>query len=141
MKDIMLKITGTQIGLDSEEQQMEFITEGKLYERGGALYLVYDESDISGEAGCRTTLKYTENKVRLRRFGKHLGRQTVLEFEKGKRYNGLYTMEFGSLPMEILTNSLEGNISESGKGRIDIDYNISLRGLLEGRNKINIEIM
>ena len=57
MKNIMMKIIGTQVTADLEEDQLEFITEGKLYEKGDALYLIYDESEISGMPGCRTRLK------------------------------------------------------------------------------------
>ena len=57
MKDIMMRIIGTQFGEDREEEQMEFITEGKLYEKGEAMYLLYDETEISGMPGCKTRLK------------------------------------------------------------------------------------
>ena len=57
MKDIMLKITGRQMADKDDEDLMEFITEGKLYERGGSRYLIYDESEFSGFPGCKTTLK------------------------------------------------------------------------------------
>ena len=57
MRDITLKITGKQCYGNHEEEQMEFVTDGKLYVRGDAVYVVYDESDVSGMAGCKTTLK------------------------------------------------------------------------------------
>ena len=53
MKDITLKITGKQYSADQEEDQMEFITEGKLYEKNGALYLIYEESEFSGMPGLK----------------------------------------------------------------------------------------
>ena len=43
--------------------------------------------------------------------------------------------------MEVLTNKLENTLSEQGDGHIDIDYSISLKGLMEGRNKLNITLM
>ena len=39
MKDIMLRIVGKQYAGEEAEEQMEFVTEGKLYERNGATYL------------------------------------------------------------------------------------------------------
>ena len=42
MKDITLKIVGKQIYKDVEEEQIEFVTEGKLYEKGDSLYLIYE---------------------------------------------------------------------------------------------------
>ena len=42
MKDIMLKIVGRQVTNDgtgpSDEQVMEFVTEGQLFERNGSTY-------------------------------------------------------------------------------------------------------
>ena len=60
MKDIMLRIVSKQYAGEEAEEQMEFVTEGKLYERNGATYLVYEESDFSGFPGCKTSLKLKE---------------------------------------------------------------------------------
>ncbi len=44
--------------------------------------------------------------------------------------------------MEVLTNSVtDYQPDEEGRGRLSIDYNVSLRGLAESRNKLDIEIM
>ena len=48
MKDITLKIIGKQSYDDMEEEQMEFVTDGRLYVRGGSAYIIYDESEVSG---------------------------------------------------------------------------------------------
>ena len=40
MKDIMLKITGRQFEGNKPQDKMEFVTEGKMYERGGALPVI-----------------------------------------------------------------------------------------------------
>ena len=56
-------------------------------------------------------------------------------------YNGIYETPFGPVEIEILTNELESTLSEEGGGQIDIDYSISLKGLSEGRNKLNITLM
>ena len=134
MKEVMIRITGQQVTKEAGEDIMEFVTEAKIYSRGGALYLVYDESELSGIPGCRTRLKLKDGKLQLKRFGE-------LSFEKGKRYNGVYETPFGPVEIEILTNELESTLSEEGGGQIDIDYSISLKGLSEGRNKLNITLM
>lgn len=48
MKDITLKITGKQSYADKEEVQMEFVTEGRFYLRDDSVYVIYDESELSG---------------------------------------------------------------------------------------------
>lgn len=142
MKDIMLKIIGKQVTIESEEDQLEFVTEGKYYEKGDSVYLVYDESQFSGMEGCTTSLKITGEKIRMKRYGNSIGLDTEIEFEKGKRFKGYYDTPYGSVEMEVLTNEIENNIIRSeGSGYLNIDYHISLKGLSEGRSKLNIQII
>ena len=142
MKEIMLKIVGKQIMADVEEEQVELITEGRYYEKGDAVYLVYDESEFSGMEGCTTSLKITGDKIKMKRFGQLIGMDTEIEFEKGKRFKGYYDTPFGSVEMEVLTNDIVNTIKGSeGKGSLNIDYHISLRGLTEGRSKLDIQII
>ena len=119
---------------------MEFITEGKLYEKGDARYLVYDESEFSGLPGCKTTLKLTEDAVRMRRIGKAAGFSAEMVFEKGKRFNGRYQTPYGNLEMEVLTTDVVNNLSEEGYGNVDIDYRINFGGLSESHNCLKIEV-
>lgn len=143
MKDILLKIVGRQINRhDVEDDAIEFITEGKFYEKGNSVYLLYEESELSGMEGVTTSLKITGDKIRMKRFGDDIVIDTVIEFEKGKRFTGFYDTPFGSFEMEVMTNSIENNIDKMKiKGHLDIDYNISLKGVSEGRSLLNIQIM
>ncbi len=141
MKDIMIRIRGQQASDETGEDFMEFVTEAKLYKRGEAIYLIYEESELSGIPGCKTRLKLKNGEVQMKRFGQGVGSGNEIRFEKGKRYTGLYETPFGAIEMEVLTNKLENTLSEQGDGYIDIDYSISLKGLLEGRNRLNITLM
>ena len=138
----MLKIIGKQFVTGLEEEQLEFVTEGKYYEKGDSVYLVYDESEFSGMEGCTTSLEITGDKIKMQRFGEMIGMDTEIEFEKGKRFKGLYETPYGSVEMEVLTNEIVNNIEKTnGSGSLNIDYHISLRGLTEGRNKLDIQII
>jgi uncharacterized beta-barrel protein YwiB (DUF1934 family) len=146
MKNIMLKITGKTVkqkeDVESHEDIVEFVTEGKLYRRGATTYVSYMESELSGMEGCKTSLTISDKKVKMKRTGEPLGIPTVIEFEKGKRFKGLYDTPFGSVGMEVLTNSITNfPDKEDGKNHLSIDYNVSLRGVTESRNKLDIEIM
>ena len=141
MKDIILKIIGKQLTYEMEEVQMEFITEGQIYEQDETLFLVYDESEFSGMPGCKTKMEFTEGQIKMSRLGTGAEFETEIEFRKGKRYTGYYDTPFGAVEMEVLTNDIENNLSIDGKGSVNIDYQISLKGFTEGRNKLNIEVM
>jgi len=141
MKDIMLKITGKQHAGNTEEVQLEFVTEGKIFETDKTLCLIYEESDLSGTPGCMTMLEFEGGQIRLSRQGEGIGIDTEIEFQKGKRYTGYYDTPFGAIEMEVLTNNIESSLSAEGTGSVNIDYNISLKGLTEGRNSLNIEVV
>ncbi|MGN0659211.1 MAG: DUF1934 domain-containing protein [Emergencia sp.] len=140
MKDITLKITGRQMAGTEDEDQMEFITDGKLYDRGNSRYLVYEESEFSGFPGCKTTLKLTGNTIRMKRIGGGTGFGAEFVFEKGKRFSSRYQTPYGNLEMEVLTRDVVNNLSEDGFGDINIDYQVSLGGMAEGRNRLHIEV-
>ena len=126
---------------DMEEVQLEFITEGKIYEKDKSLFLVYDESEFSGMPGCTTELECAGDQIKMSRHGSGVGLDTEIEFRKGKRYTGYYDTPFGAIEMEVLTNDIENNLSAEGSGSVNIDYHISLKGFSEGRNRLNIEVM
>lgn len=141
MRDITLKIVGKQCFEDKEEDQMEFITDGRLYVRDGSVYMVYDESEVSGMVGCKTTLKIKGDSVKMRRIGQ-IGFNTELYFEKGKRFNSTYNTPYGPMDVEVLTSRVDNNLDmEELRGNIDIEYNVSLQGLAEGRNRLTIDVM
>ncbi len=141
MKEVMVRIKSMQVSREAGSDEMEFVTEAKLYKRNGALYLLYEESEISGMPGCRTRLRLRDDEVQMKRFGEGAGIGNELRFKKGSRYTGLYETPFGPIEMEVLTNDVASTISEEGTGQVDIDYEVSLKGLLEGRNRMNITLM
>jgi uncharacterized beta-barrel protein YwiB (DUF1934 family) len=138
MKDITLKIVGKQEFDGMEEENVEFITDGRLYKHNGDAVIVYDETEVTGIDGCKTTIRVKENAVKMRRNG--LG--TELYFEAGKRFNGMYHTPYGPVGIEVLTDYVKNDFDvASGRGLIDIGYQISLEGIAEGRNRITIRIM
>jgi uncharacterized beta-barrel protein YwiB (DUF1934 family) len=136
----MLKIIGRQITVNGSEDQVEFITEGRYHADNGMVMLQYDESDLSGMNGCTTSLKITGDKVKMERYGQAIGIDTSIEFEKGHKFKGFYETPFGSVKMEVLTNFVINKIEpENESGYLDIDYNVSLKGLSESRSSLKIQ--
>ena len=141
MRDITLKIVGKQCFDNKEEDQMEFITDGQLYVRDDSVYMIYDESEVSGMVGCKTTLKVKGDSVKMRRVGK-VGFGAELYFEEGKRFSSTYNTPYGPMDIEVLTSRVENNLNmDELKGNIDIEYNVSLEGMAEGRNRLTIDVM
>lgn len=141
MRDITLKIVGKQCYDGKEEDQMEFVTDGRLYVRDDSVYMIYDETEVSGMEGCKTTLKIKGDSVKMRRIGE-IGYNTELYFEKGKRFNSTYDTPYGPMDVEVLTSRVQNNLNmDELKGNIDIEYDVSLEGMAEGKNRLTIDIM
>ncbi|MBE6036048.1 MAG: DUF1934 domain-containing protein [Clostridiales bacterium] len=177
MKDILLRIVGSQGVGEKDGDQIEFVTEGHYTRKeDGSILLSYEETELSGMEGCTTHLEVAGNRVRMSRSGEPVPVDTIMEFEKGKRYNGLYETAYGAIDMEILTNDvlnklivhtsgeasaapLGADASPSGtsaaplgadivqapkgglSGSLHIDYHISLKGLGEVHNRLDVEIL
>ena len=138
MKEVALKIIGTQTLENDEKDTIEIMTRGKFYKKGDNQYLVYDESELSGMEGSTTTLKIQDNKIEMKRFGAY---RSNLIFEKGKKHISMYKTAYGNMEMEVTTNYVEVNINDKGKGTIDADYKLFIAGMAESKNKLHIEIL
>ena len=140
MKEVTIKIVGKQVHDNIDEEEMELITEAQMFERNGVLYLIYDESEISGLEGMKTRLRLEGDTLKMSRTGTGDG-ASEMKFEKGKRFTNKYMTPMGPVEVEILTNDLENTMTYEGQGRVYVDYSISLSGLTEGRSKLDIEFM
>ncbi|MCT4607128.1 MAG: DUF1934 domain-containing protein [Marinisporobacter sp.] len=138
MKNVMLKIQGLQTSIDGEENEIELITEGKLYQKGNAMYLVYEESELSGMEGCTTTVKVIQDQISMKRFGKA---KSEIIFEKGKPYNTNYHTPYGMFDMEVLTKDMTYSLTDEYKGELFIEYFVNLEGIAESTNQLRIKIM
>ena len=149
MKDIMLKITGKTISArpvnpddpENKNNTIEFVTQGKYSSRGGITRISYGETELSGMEGCKTQITISGDKLKMQRSGVGLANDTTMEFEKGKRYEGQYATPYGNIGMEILTNSIDLGDPKEANHKISIDYSLSLRGIVESRNKLEIEVL
>ena len=145
MKDIMLKITGKTLSArpangkpeDEFNDTIEFTTAGTMTSRGGITRITYDETELSGIEGCRTLITIAGQKLKMQRSGRDLPNGTIMEFEEGKRYHGLYETPYGNIGMEILTNS----VKFEGENKIAVNYSLSLQGIVESRNELDIEVI
>jgi uncharacterized beta-barrel protein YwiB (DUF1934 family) len=148
MKDIVLKITGKTVSMlpkppeGFDDTPVEFITEGKLSTRGSTTIISYDESPLSGMTGCKTSLTITPKKVKMRRTGEDMDGETVMEFEKGKRHESVYETPYGPVSMEVLAHEISALEPVSDReSRMSIEYAVSLRGLMESRKILDIEVV
>ena len=77
---------------------MEFVTEAKLYKRGEAVYLIYEETRAFGDPRLPDEAQAARpDEVQMKRYGEGAGIGNEIRFERGRRYSGLYDTPFGAI--------------------------------------------
>ncbi len=133
---VMLSICGRQSYADQEPESIELVTEGILEEVDGGWELSYEESDLTGLQGVRTTFCVKEKTVTLIREGR-INSQMV--FREGISYDSLYQMEFGALLLTVCATKVEANVTADG-GVIDLVYNIEIEKNVAGTICYHLDI-
>ena len=133
----MIKIQGLQRNQEGEENKIELSTMGSVYEKNNNVYVVYEETEISGMEGTTTTLKIEgTNRLSMQRYGNTTSKMV---FEEGKRHISDYRTLYGDFKMEVVTSSLNIKLDVEGlKGSLELHYDLSISGLVESQNLLTI---
>ncbi len=136
----MIRVLGVQKDAQGEENKIELTTEGKVYEKNNNIYIVYEETEISGMEGATTTLKIEgDKKVSMKRYGTA---DSQIVFEEGRHYISEYRTMFGNFKMDVKTHSLKTDLSiENQKGKIEINYDMVISGMVETTNTLEISVL
>ena len=135
-KDVLLSIASTQRFEGCEEEHIDLMTQARLYERHGKFYISYDESELTGLDGTRTTVKLDGDTVSMIRTGTY---PSELLFARGQRHVGLYQTEYGAITIATHTTQLDNSIGEYG-GELSIDYTIEVDNSLVGRHRFRMSV-
>lgn len=98
-------------------------------EKGGALYLLYEDGD-----GVKNTIKIRGTHATL------LRGQSRLELEQGARYSCLYETGYGKLPLETAARQVEHRFNSAG-GTARLIYDLWYQGSLLSHNTVTITVM
>lgn len=125
--------------LSDDSQKIELSTEGLMIIDGNKVELVYEESEITGMEGSRTSVYFdidNQGFVSMLRSG---AVSTSLVFEKGKRHHCVYKTPI--MPFEICVKTLkvENNVLENGV--LKLDYVIEIRGAKAERTKFELTVV
>lgn len=128
-KDVWLAIHATQHFEGCEEEQIDLMTRARLYSRNGKFYIAYDESELTGLEGTRTTVKMDGAAVTMIRTGTYPSEMLFLE---NQRHVGLYQTGFGAaMTISTHTSRIYNTIGPEG-GTLSLDYTIEVDNNLAG---------
>lgn len=136
MKDAIISITGVQNDPNGEKDAVELVTAGQYGFENGESRFTYEESDLTGLNGTRTTFTISPLGVVLRREG---SLNSEMVFEQGRKSFFLYETPFGSATMGVDTRRIDTRLDEHG-GDLELDYDIDFNHTPMGRNQFKINV-
>ena len=135
-KTVKIKLVSSIIPTEGELEKYEMWLEGSCVEKGGSLYLRYEE--VQEELTVQTTIKLNPQRAFIKRSG---GVNMRLPLNPGMRENGHYESPFGSLPLMTDTHQLavEGIEAENLSGRFLTQYELIIGGNSVGKYTLEIQ--
>lgn len=135
-QEAWITVRGEQYFDGADPDETELTTLGTLERTEEGWLVAYEESELTGMAGTVTTFAIRPERVVLRRSGSV---NSEMIFEEGLAHTSLYEMEFGTLTVDVHTESLRAKLSAHG-GVLEIRYQIAVDHHLTGRNCFKIHI-
>ena len=137
-KSVILSIRGQQTFDDnSAPEVIELVTEGTLTDhRDGRFTVCYQESELTGLDGTRTTIQVQPDSVSILREGQ-VNSQMV--FEEGRRHLTMYNTPYGAMSIGVNTRKMKVALDANG-GSIQIDYALEVDHAVAGQNLFCIDV-
>ena len=136
MKDVLISIHSSFSYEEGEEQQMDFTTDGYYFYEDDVGCLSYEETEVTGLEGTRTSLFVMPDQVVVDREGTVTSRMV---FKEGLKSAFQYATPFGNANMGINTRRITRNMDGSG-GSVEIDYVVDMEHVVASRNKFFITV-
>lgn len=133
-KDVWLSISTTQRFEGCDIDKVDLVTAAKLYQRRGKYYIVYDESELTGWEGSRTTVRLSDREASVIRTGSC---PSELLFAENERHVGLYQTPFGAMTISTHTTNLRSTVGMHG-GHLVIDYTLEVDNSMVGEHHLEM---
>ena len=136
-KDVWLTIRSRQQFEGCDEERVNLETAATLYERGGKYYIAYEESELTGLEGTKTTVKLDGKTVTLIRTGTF---PSHMLFSEDERHVGLSQTPIGQdMTIATHTSHVCNTVGENG-GRLVIDYTVEVDNSLMGEHHFEMVV-
>lgn len=134
-KDVWIEIKGIQ-RVDGESDETQLFTQGRFYQKDNCYYIIYEESEATGFAGCRTMLKVDGHRVSLTRSG---AAKTNLLIEREKRNVGFYGTSEGDLVIGVDAGQVEVQLGDHG-GNLHFSYSLDINSVHVSDNEVFVDV-
>lgn len=135
-KKVLLTISSTQRFQAEKPETTKLVTEGEMQIDGDVVILSYEESELTGLTGTRTSFCIGKDSVTLTRTGSIESKMT---FVVGQEDHSLYDTGFGALMIAVRAEEIRYNIRENG-GTLQVVYAIVIEEETAGMIEYRIEV-
>jgi len=136
-KNVLINIKGVHRAGDDNDV-VEMFTTGQYYKKEGAYYISYEESELTGFEGSKTTLKIeNENVVTLKRTGTA---NTELIIESGVRHQRHYDVGVGEMMIGVMGSKIASTLGDDG-GNLMFRYAVDIDSLLASENEMYLHVV
>ena len=135
MKDVIISVTGIQTSPDGPDS-LQLVTAGQYGLDNEQIRMTWEESELTGMEGTRTSITVQDSGVLLSREGKHT---STMEFIEGKKSYFLYETPFGAATMGLDTQRIRSRFDRHG-GHMEIEYTVDMDQTIVGRNRFFIQV-
>lgn len=126
-KNVLITIKGIQNDV-LESEKIEMMTTGTFYEKNGKYYINYIDTALDSEIETKTSVKISEKKVSITRFG---GASTHMIFEEGISHFTPYETPFGIFEIRTHTNSIYFENQETSL-KLEVEYFLEINKMSSG---------
>lgn len=121
---------------EDENTDISLTTEAEFELQDGVYFIDYEESEITGLEGTKTSIEIGDNYVSLLRNGSV---NTQMLFMKDRKTSSYYNTPYGDFMIGIFTDNLDIDITNNG-GRVNVDYYLDINNSRTSKNNFEIEI-
>ena len=135
MKDVVIYIRSL-FGDGADDNTIDFTTDGLYTYDGDTACLTYQESEVTGMEGTRTSVMVMPDQVVVDRDGAVPSRMI---FRPGEKHAFLYDTPVGSATMHMDTRNMNARFNEHG-GHMEIDYVLDMEHAFVSRNQFHLTV-
>lgn len=134
-KKVFITVNTVQ-SFGEETEEIELASEGTICRKEDHYLVEYDESEISGMKGTKTSIEIYDDSVSLIRNGTT---NSHLVFKSGSEHVSLYGTEHGAFEVIVRPRRVNIKVNENG-GAVELDYIIETQGINVSDNKLVLTI-
>lgn len=135
-KDVIIEIRGIY-AQEGDTDTIDFVTDGVYYRERNCYVIAYDESEMTGMAGCRTKLMVDGD--RCVTMSRTAPAKSQLIIERGVRHQCHYDTGAGSMTIGVCGERIASTLDEEG-GELQFAYSLDINTALASENQVNVKV-